>query len=93
MFLASWGGAKRHVTFGWKLPNAQRASRLILAIPLLPSIDGSRAKRCAATATDSRLRASPTNAGGPLANLETSPWNFFAAAHEVFNKITSVFAI
>ncbi len=45
----------------------------------------------APAATDPGLRAGPADAGGPLAELETSHWNFFAAAHEVFNEITSVF--
>ncbi|MCA0199827.1 MAG: thiol oxidoreductase [Proteobacteria bacterium] len=42
-------------------------------------------------ATDPGLRTGPADAGSPLADLETKQWNFFAAAQDVFNEITSVF--
>ncbi|MGE3333182.1 MAG: di-heme oxidoredictase family protein [Rhodospirillaceae bacterium] len=82
----------------------QRASLLVLAVTLAsstavlaqnapppPRINNGNGLNNAAAATDPGLRAGPADAGAPLANLETSQWNFFAAAHDVFNEITSVF--
>lgn len=44
-----------------------------------------------AAAADPGLRLGPADAGGPLEDLDTTEWNFFSAAREVFREITSVF--
>ena len=40
---------------------------------------------------DPGLRTGPADTGGPLADLDTPQWNFFAQAREVFADVTSVF--
>lgn len=80
----------------------QRAARLAFAAALIssgavlaqnapPPPRNNNPPPVAAAATDPGLRTGPADAGGPLANLETPQWNFFAAARDVFNEITSVF--
>src|SRR5690348_5230161 len=58
--------------------------------PPPPNANGPNVNGPNAGATDPGVRSGAVDAGGPLADLDTPQWNFFAAAREVFGEVTSV---